>query len=326
MRTEGAGREGGGRGGGGDNGGGEAEIDVGGGGQEGVCGGDEGRMLGTDRCERGAGRDVGEGIRAPEREDVVAHDEVVGLLGAAYAREDGGGDLVLGEGVRGEPRRDGDVGLGVELPRQAEGGVGWRAPTAARDAGEMRRGRGGRGGRAEDADALRGDHVEELLLAAAALPRDGGVVDGQGGGGGRRGRGGRGRVVLHGLRGVSSRRFVLRGGLGVSPCCFVLHGLRGGGRRRRLVPVLVHWGGGRRICVLGSVGLWHRLPGFGAEMRRGRRVGAEEGLGNSEGSGVGLGPELCSTRPFWAKKTTCLQHAVNLSGDGALFPLPLSQC
>uniref|UniRef100_A0A8R7UZW5 Uncharacterized protein n=1 Tax=Triticum urartu TaxID=4572 RepID=A0A8R7UZW5_TRIUA len=180
-------------------------------------------MLGADGCERGVGRDGGEGIRAPERENMVAHDEVVGLVGATDKRDDGGGDLVLGEGIGGEPRRERDGGLGIQLPRQAEGGVGRRAATAARDAGEMRRGGPRRGGGAEDADAGRGDHAGELLLAAAALPRDGGVVDGRGGGGGGRGRGGRGRVLLHGLRGVSPGRAVL-------------HGLR----RGCLVLVLLH--------------------------------------------------------------------------------------
>jgi hypothetical protein len=51
---------------------------------------------------------------------VVADDEIVGLVDATDAWEDGGGDLVLGEGVRREPRREGYESLSIELSREAE--------------------------------------------------------------------------------------------------------------------------------------------------------------------------------------------------------------
>jgi hypothetical protein len=105
-----------------EDGGGEAEIDVCVLRQEGMRRGNKGSVLGSNGCERGVGGNGGEGIRTPEGHNVIADDKVVGLLGAANAWEHGGHDLVLGEGVRREPRSESDEGLRIELPGEAEGG------------------------------------------------------------------------------------------------------------------------------------------------------------------------------------------------------------
>lgn len=105
--------------------------------------GNKGSMLGANRCERGVSGNGGEGIGTPERYNVIANDKVVRLLGAANAWEHGGHDLVLGEGVRGEPRSESDEGLRIQLPGEAEGRGGGGPTPAAGDAGQMSRGVGG---------------------------------------------------------------------------------------------------------------------------------------------------------------------------------------
>ena len=80
----------------------------------------KGRVLGPNRGECGVTCDMGEWVRTPEGDDVVADDEVVGLVGAANAWEHGCCNLVLGERIRREPSCEGDEGLGVELPGETE--------------------------------------------------------------------------------------------------------------------------------------------------------------------------------------------------------------
>jgi hypothetical protein len=55
-----------------------------------------------------------------ERDNMVADDEVVGLVRATNVREHGCHDLILGERVYGESGRYGDEGLGVKLSCEAE--------------------------------------------------------------------------------------------------------------------------------------------------------------------------------------------------------------
>lgn len=71
-------------------------------------------MLSSDRLERVAFRHPHGHIRPPAGKDVVPHDDVVALLGAADLGDDVGLDLLLGEGVDREPDGDRDEGLGVD--------------------------------------------------------------------------------------------------------------------------------------------------------------------------------------------------------------------
>lgn len=129
---------------------GEAKIDVAVGEEEGVGGGDEAAVFGPDRLH---GVVLGEprgDVGAPPGEDVVADDDVIGLVGAAGGGDDVGLDLLLDEGVDGEADRDGDEGLDVEL-------LGEAAPAAGP----------GRGGAVVDLEA---DELVHQLLVVDARP------------------------------------------------------------------------------------------------------------------------------------------------------------
>jgi hypothetical protein len=100
-------------------------------------------------------------------------------------------------------------------------------------------------------------HVGELLLPVAALPGDGGVIDGRYCRGRGQGRRGCGRVVLlHGLRGVACRLIVLHRICSLGGIC----------SRCFLVLALVHWDGRRRLRCFNrhSMGLqrWACLAAF----------------------------------------------------------------
>ena len=76
--------------------------------EEPVRGIDEAFVLGADRLEGAVVREPRADVGAPQGEDVVADDDVVGLLGAADGGDDVGLDLLLREGVDREPHGDRD--------------------------------------------------------------------------------------------------------------------------------------------------------------------------------------------------------------------------
>lgn len=96
-------------------GGGEAEVDESVFEEEGVGGADERAVLGADRLEGVVLCHPDGDVGAPPGEDVVADDDVIGLIGAADDVDDVRLDLLLGKGVHGESDGDGDHGLHVDL-------------------------------------------------------------------------------------------------------------------------------------------------------------------------------------------------------------------
>lgn len=93
-------------------GGGDAEVDVAVGEEELVGGAEEGVAVGGDGGEEGVdGEPIG-GVLTPAGEDVVADEDVVDLLDAAGGGDDGGLELLVGEGVGGEAGGEGGEGLG----------------------------------------------------------------------------------------------------------------------------------------------------------------------------------------------------------------------
>lgn len=150
-------------------GGGEAEVDEAVLEEEGVGGGDEGAVLGSDGLEGVLlGHPDGD-VGAPAGEDVVADDDVVGLVGAADDGDDVELDLLLGQGVDGEADRDGDHGLDVDFL----GKVGHLPPAAL-------------GRRRVVVDLLLDDPVHQFLVVDAGFVGVGAedAESGDGGGGG----------------------------------------------------------------------------------------------------------------------------------------------
>lgn len=80
--------------------------------EEGVGRVEEGMAVGRDEVEEGILEEPGGDVVAPAADDVVANEDVVNLLDAADGGDDGGVDLLVGEGVSGKACGEGGEGLG----------------------------------------------------------------------------------------------------------------------------------------------------------------------------------------------------------------------
>lgn len=87
-------------------------------------------VLGPNRFESLSFSEPDGRVRAPPRDNVVAHSNVIALTGPAKGGDDRAVDLFFRESVYREASCYGNEGFNVEVAREAEGGGGRPSPAS----------------------------------------------------------------------------------------------------------------------------------------------------------------------------------------------------